>query len=205
MVGAGETGWGGSRAAPGRKHVGMIRFAGDAAPGPPCHTLKTQVDRRGVSLTHTADYRDGAKASPVHRFILSWVREDAFFETSEAGWLSDASVRLLDGTIILHPPAVTPAQAGVQLSARAGCEMVPGRRRGDTECRAPSRPTHRHPRAKTRGPKRSPGQSPRSPIGPRGPAGDDRVYCRRASTALHPVGRVGITSPRRARASGVGE
>ena len=31
MVGAVETGWGGSRAAPGRKHVGMIRFAGDAA------------------------------------------------------------------------------------------------------------------------------------------------------------------------------
>ena len=26
-----ETGWGGSRVAPGRKHDGMIRFAGDAA------------------------------------------------------------------------------------------------------------------------------------------------------------------------------
>jgi hypothetical protein len=63
----------------------------DETPGPPCHTPKTPVDRRGVSLTFNCGLPLGAKASPVHRFILSDHREDAFFETSEAGWLSDNS------------------------------------------------------------------------------------------------------------------
>jgi len=41
------------------------RDAARDSPGLSCHKPKTPVDRRGVSLTNTADYRSGANASPV--------------------------------------------------------------------------------------------------------------------------------------------
>jgi len=41
------------------------RDAARDAPGLSCHKPKTPVNRRGVSLTNTADYRSGANASPV--------------------------------------------------------------------------------------------------------------------------------------------
>ena len=52
MVGAGEVGWGGSRVAPGRKHDGMIRFAGDAATN--AGAIRMQGGSGDKAATHEA-------------------------------------------------------------------------------------------------------------------------------------------------------
>ena len=78
MVGAEEIGWGGSRAAPGRKHDGMIRFAEDAATN--AGAIRMQGGSGDQAATHEAAAkagRDGGFQPFVSRQVPSDAARDA--------------------------------------------------------------------------------------------------------------------------------
>jgi hypothetical protein len=161
------------------------------APGPPCHTPKTPVDRRGVSLTHTADYRSGQRPRRSTASFSQTIGRMRSLRPPKPDGCRMHPFVLLEGTIILHPPAVTPAQAGSSSPPALAARWIPACA-GMTPSEVHHPPMHRHPQAKTRGPIRSLGRSPHSPMGPRVAAESTAAVLRPPIT---PWG--GSASPRR--------